>query len=151
MYTLHLGAGPSFSSVVGQDWNPDYAVDASLTRQTKRTTIGMSFGHETRLSNFQGALGSTNAAASLGFHALRRFNTTTTFSFARNSVVAGSGDLDTYSGSERIGYDISPSWQAFTSYSYATQLGAAVIGNQNFHRNLISFGISYTLSPAVRY
>lgn len=151
MYTLHLGAGPSFSSFVGQDWNPDYAVDASLTRQTKRITIGVNFGHETRLSNFQGALGSTSATASLGFRVLRRFNTTTTFGFARNSIVSSNGNLDAYSGSQRIGYDISPSWQAFTSYSYTTQLGTAVIGNQNYHRNLISFGISYTLSPAVRY
>lgn len=150
-YTFTLGAGPSFSRLPGQDWNPDYAVDAGLTRTSRRTTIGLNVTHETRLSNFQGALGATSANASIGLRALRHWNTTTTFGFARNSLVNGSGDLDSYSGSERIGYSFTPSWEVFSSYRYTTQLGTAAIPFQNFHRNLISFGISYTLSPAVRY
>jgi hypothetical protein len=150
-YTFYVGAGPSVSSVVGQDWNPDYAVDAGLTRQSKRTTIGLNYAHETRLSNFQGALASDSATGSFTYRGLRRWNTTTTLGFARQSIVASNVDLDTYSGSQRIGYDFSRFWQAFVSYSYATQLGTAAIPNQNYHRNLFSFGISYTLSPAVRY
>jgi hypothetical protein len=150
-YTLSLGAGPSFSSFAGRDWDPSYAVDGRLTRQSRRTTIGLSFGHETRLSNFQGAFGSTSATASIGFRTWHRFSPTATFGFARSRLINGTGDLDAFSGSQRFGYDISPSWQAYVGYSYATQLGVAAVPNQHHHKNLFSFGITYTLSPAVRY
>jgi hypothetical protein len=150
-YTFTVGAGPSFSPIPGQEWNPDYAIDAALTRQTKHTTIGLNVGHETRLSNFQGALGATSANASIGLRGLRRWNTTTTFGYARNSMIGTSADLDTYSGSQRFGYAFSPSWEVFTSYSFISQVGTVTTPHQNFHRNLISFGIKYTLSPAVRY
>jgi hypothetical protein len=151
-YTFYVGAGPSVSTIIGQDPKPNYAVDAGVTRQSKRTTMGAHFAHETQLSNFQGALASDTASASLTYRGRRRWNSTTTFSYSRQGVViATSGDLDTYSANQRLGYAFSPSWEAFANYSYLTQNGTAATPNQNYHRNLISFGISYTLSPAVRY
>lgn len=150
-YTFSVGAGPAVSRILGQDWHPDYAIDAGLTRQTKGTTIGVNFSHETRLSNFQGALGATTATASIGLRGLRHWTTTSTFGFSRNAIIGNLGDLDTYSGSQRIGYAFSPSWEVFTSYSHVSQMGSSIVPNQKYHRNLFSFGISYTLSPAVRY
>jgi hypothetical protein len=151
-YTFYVGAGPSVSTVIGQDPKPNYAVDAGVTHQSKRMTIGVNFAHETSLSNFQGALGSDTASASLSYRGPRRWSSTTTFGYTRQSAVAvNTGDLDTYSGNQRFGYSFSSSWEAFANYSYLAQNGTSATPNQNYHRNLISFGISYTLSPAVRY
>jgi hypothetical protein len=150
-YSFRLGVGPSFTTLEHGGIDASYAIDAGLTRTRRTVDIGFDARHGAQLGSLQGTINATSASAFANLHPWKRWNTTTSLSFVRNSQINSKNVIDSYAASQRIGYDFSPTWQAFASYSYATQIGDSVFANQTFHRNLISFGISYTLSPAVRY
>jgi hypothetical protein len=150
-YSFRIGAGPSFTTLERGGIDTSYAIDAGLTRTGRSVNIGFDARHGAQLGSLQGTINATSASAFANLHRWRRWNTTSSLSFARNSQINSQNAIDSYAVGQRIGYDFSPAWQAFASYSYATQIGDSIFANQTFHRNLIGFGISYTLSPAVRY
>jgi hypothetical protein len=147
-WELKLGAGPSVRNHLG-GLNTTYAVDGSLTRQWERFQAGLAYDHGAGLSAVRGALTAETASGFLRYSRSERWNITTSFAHSQNEQIADrSLNTQSYSASFEGSYLFSRSFSGYARYSYVHQDSdlVSLLGNA-FHRNLVSFGIRYTIRP----
>lgn len=151
-WALKLGAGPSFRNDQ-RGLTTSYALDGSLTHDWQRFAAGLSYDRGSGLSAIRGALTSQTATAFVSYRRSQKWTATASFGHSLTEQVTNrSLNTQSYSAAIQGSYFLTKALSANVRYSYMHQDSdlASFFGN-TFHRNLIGFGISYTLSPAVRY
>ena len=152
-WEFKAGAGPSFRNTGhGADVATSYALDASLVRDWEKLRAGVSYDRGSSLSAVRSALTSSSASAFVSYHASRRWELGGSFGQSVNQQSTNHGlETRSYSASFHGSYSLTRSLSAFTNYSYVQQDSDLVSLSNQFHRNLVSFGLRYSVRPFERF
>jgi hypothetical protein len=152
-FSFSVGAGPSVRQRQGlDDASIGYAMDVTLSKQAARYNVIGHYGRGNSLGSTQGTLTTDSVSIALSRSLMRRWDVGGSLGYSRSAHPETSDlALQSLGTNVQVGYALSPTIRAYTSYSYANQFGrSGPLAVYNFDRNLFAFGIGYTFGAAVR-
>jgi len=152
---IRFGVGPSLQERqnASDDVATGVAVDASVSRQLRRTSFGVQYRRGNQLGLAQGSLATDQAAFFLNHGLGRKWLVGGSFTFSRTESITGAttGTFDAFGVNPTVGYQITRDLRAQAAYWFSKQTGGTgVLSLNNFDRNVYSVSLIYSLNSLFR-